>query len=64
MSKFQSVKFLSAQEELEYAKLAAAGDKGAKEKLILSNIPFVAYCARSYRGKRRRSYLRGYNRFN
>ena len=51
MSKFQSVKILSAQEELEYAKLAAAGDKGAKEKLILSNIPFVAYCARSYRGK-------------
>lgn len=51
MSKFQSVKFLSAQEELDYAKLAAAGDKEAKEKLILSNIPFVAYCARSYRGK-------------
>ena len=51
MSKFQSVEFLSAQEELEYAKLAATGDKGAKEKLILSNIPFVAYCARSYRGK-------------
>ena len=51
MSKFQSVKFLSAQEELEYAKLAAAGDKKAKEKLITSNIPFVAYCAKSYRGK-------------
>ena len=51
MSKFQSVKILSAQEELEYAKLAAAGDKGAKEKLITSNIPFVAYCAKSYRGK-------------
>ena len=51
MSKFQSVKFLSAQEELDYAKLAAAGDKGAKEKLILSNIPFVAYCAKSFRGK-------------
>ena len=51
MSKIHSVKFLSAQEELEYAKLAAADDKGAKEKLILSNILFVAYCARSYRGK-------------
>lgn len=51
MSKFQSVKFLSAQEELEYAKLAAAGDKKAKDKLILSNLPFVAYCARSYHGK-------------
>ncbi len=51
MSKFQSVKFLSAQEELEYAKLAAAGDKKAKEKLILSNLPFVAYCAKSFRGK-------------
>jgi RNA polymerase sigma factor (sigma-70 family) len=51
MSKFQSVKFLSAQEELEYAKLAAAGDKKAKDKLILSNLPFVAYCAKSDRGK-------------
>ena len=51
MSKFQSVKILSAQEELEYAKLAAAGDKGAKEKLITSNIPFVAYCVKSFRGK-------------
>ncbi len=51
MSKFQSVKFLSVREELEYAKLAAAGDKKAKEKLILSNLPFVAYCAKSFRGK-------------
>ena len=51
MSNFQPVKILSAQEEFEYAKLAAAGDKGAKEKLILSNMPFVYYCAKSYRGK-------------
>ena len=40
MSKIHSVKFLSAQEELEYAKLAAAGDKGGKRKAHSVKHPF------------------------
>ncbi len=50
MTKFHTTKILSAQEEIEYAKLAAAGDMAAREKLIVSNIPFVRSLAKSFRG--------------
>jgi RNA polymerase sporulation-specific sigma factor len=50
MSRILNTPILSAQEELEYAKLAAAGDVVARNKLIVSNIPFVAFCARAFRG--------------
>ena len=50
MFKFPATKILSAQEELEYLKLAAAGDLAARNKLIVANIPFIIKCARSFPG--------------
>ncbi len=50
MLKFHNTQTLSAKEELEYAKLAAKGDKRAKEKLVLANIPFVFMCSKAFRG--------------
>lgn len=48
MSKLHTTKILSPREEFEYAKLAAAGDVAARNKLIVSNIPFVIMCAKSF----------------
>ena len=50
MFKFPATKILSAQEELEYLKLAAAGNLAARNKLIVANIPFIIKCARSFPG--------------
>ena len=50
MSKSFKSSVLSAQEELEYAKLVATGDVVARNQLVVSNLPFVAFCARVFRG--------------
>ena len=48
MTKLHTTKILSPREEFEYAKLAVAGDVAARNKLVVSNIPYVIMCAKSF----------------
>ena len=50
MIKLHTTKILSPREEFEYAKLAVAGDVAARNKLVVSNIPYVIMCANSFCG--------------
>lgn len=50
MTKLHTTKILSPREEFEYAKLAVAGDVAARNKLVVSNIPYVIMCAKSFCG--------------
>jgi len=45
------IPMLSKDEELETAKLAAEGNKAAREKLVTSNLRFVIMMAKKYQGK-------------
>ena len=45
-----SIAPLSKTDEIELAKRAAAGDKRAREKLILANIRYALKCAKRYKG--------------
>ena len=44
------IPLLSKEEEMETAKLAAGGDKAAREKLVTSNLRFVIMIAKKYQG--------------
>jgi len=45
------IPLLSKEEEMKIARLAAGGDKVAREKLITSNLRFVIMVAKKYQGK-------------
>jgi len=45
------IPLLSKEEEVETARLAAEGDKAAREKMVTSNLRFVIMIARRYQGK-------------
>ncbi|MGP1437545.1 MAG: sigma-70 family RNA polymerase sigma factor [Treponema sp.] len=49
LKEINSIPLLTAEEEKEYAILAAKGDKKAKQKLVDSNLRFVVKIAKKYR---------------
>lgn len=47
---FQIPPSLSADEEKSLAVRVAQGDKNARDKLVLANLPFVVHCSKAFRG--------------
>ena len=51
LKQIEGIKVLSREEEAQYARKAAKGDKAAKDKLITSNLRFVVSIAVKYQNR-------------
>ena len=51
LKEINKIPLLTAEEELKYAKLAAKGDKHAKDMLVNANLRFVVNVAKKYQNQ-------------